>query len=288
MTAIEIGPWRSGLRERCEAVSALLGRVRAADGRGPDGPPGDEVRVLPAVLGGEWVGLAWRSGSDPAELYVDPECRGRGYGTALARAALESGGIWAHGTAPAARAVAARLGARPVRELLQLRRPSTGPLPVDLPDGAALRTFVRGRDEGAFLVVNSRAFAWHPEQGRLDRAGLEAEMAEPWFDPDGFFLAHDAAGVLLGFHWTKIHPVDPTPPQRSAPGPVGEVYVLAVDPASPIRHLGAPLTAAGLNHLAERGMATVLLYVESDNEPALRLYQRFGFERYATDTVFAR
>ena len=39
--------------------------------------------------------------------------------------------------------------------------------------------------------MNARAFAWHPEQGRLDRAGLALEMAQHWFDPAGFFLAVD-------------------------------------------------------------------------------------------------
>lgn len=294
--AMEIGPWRRGVPpDRQAEVGALLRRVRAADRRGPDGPPEGDIAVLPAVVDGQWAGLVWRSGADPAELYVDPAHRGRGYGTALAGAALAgaalgSGGIWAHGTLPAAEAVAARLGAVPVRRLLQLRRPSSGPLPVVVPDGVVIRTLVVGGDEDAVLAVNARAFAWHPEQGRLDRAALDAEMAQPRFDADGFFLAVDAAGTLLGFHWTVVHAADPTPPpggDLAHADPIGEVYVLGVDPRSPIRGLGAPLTAAGLNYLAARGMRAVLLYVESDNEPALRLYRRFGFADYATDTVFA-
>ena len=31
-----------------------------------------------------------------------------------------------------------------------------------------------------------------------------------------------------------------------------------------------------------------MLYVESDNAPALTLYRRLGFANYATDTVYAR
>ena len=40
---------------------------------------------------------------------------------------------------------------------------------------------------------------------------------------------------------------------------------LGVDPQSPVRGLGTPLTAAGLNYLADRGLPTVMLYVEADN-----------------------
>jgi len=290
---LQLGPWQVGVAgEQRSALRSLLDRVRAADGRGPDpdGGPGDDDAVLPAVVDGELVGVAWRHGDDPAELYVVPSGRGRGYGRRLAERVLESGGAWAHGTLPAARALAESLGASPARTLLQLRRDLAGPFVPVLPDGVTIRTFVPGRDDEAFLAVNASAFAWHPEQGRLDLAGFTAEQTEGWFDPAGFFLAvpGDEPDRVLGFHWTKVHPLDPTPPPDAAPGPIGEVYVLAVDPSSPVRGLGTPLTLAGLAHLAGRGLDTVLLYVESDNEAALRLYRRLGFADYAVDTVYAR
>jgi mycothiol synthase len=290
---LTVGPWQVGVTSaQRSALRALLAEVRQADrrGPGPDGGPGADDAVLPAVLDDVLVGVAWRHGDDPAELFVTPARRGRGVGRRLADAALGSGGVWAHGTLPAARAIAEFLGARPVRTLLQLRRDLAGPFVPELPDGVAIRTFEPGRDEQAFLAVNGRAFAWHPEQGRLDAAGFAAEQAEPWFDPAGFFLAVPEIdpGRVLGFHWTKVHADDPTPPADAGPGPVGEVYVLAVDPSSPLRGLGTPLTLAGLAHLAGRGLDTVLLYVESDNDPALRLYRRLGFSDYAADTVFAR
>ncbi len=308
MTAVTIGPWQTGLTdEQADPVRALFARVRDSDRRGPGAGdlPGPDAAVLPAAMDGDLVGLAWRSGDDPAELVVDPPHRRRGHGRALAERVLPGGGIWAHGTLPAAAALAESLGARPVRSMLQLRRDLAGPFVPELPDGVEIRTFVPGQDDAAFLGVNARAFAWHPEQGRLDHAGLAAQMAERWFDPGGFFLAvwhgdrdgtegadpgtgaEPAPGTVLGFHWTKVHAADPTPPP-GASGPVGEVYVLGVDPASPIRRLGTPLTVAGLRHLALLGLTSVMLYVESDNGPALRLYRRLGFADYAADTVFAR
>lgn len=287
MGKIDVGAWQRGLAsEQARRAAALLDRVRAADGRAPESPPGPGADVLLAHDGDQLVGIAYRAGTDPAELYVDPDHRGRGIGRRLAELTLAEteAGIWAHGTVPAAAHLAAALGARPARRLLQLRRDvtdlATAPLPAPLPPGVAIRTFRPGADDAAFLAVNARAFAWHPEQGRLDAAGLRDEMGQPWFDPAGFFLAVDRADTVLGFHWTKVH--------RELVPPLGEVYVLGVDPRSPVKRLGTPLTAVGLNHLAARGMPAVLLYVEADNERALALYRRFGFADYATDTVFVR
>lgn len=274
------------------AAAALLERVRAADGRSPDQPPPKEQVRAAEYDGNHLVALAWRpSAHDPAELYVDPEHRRRGRGGRLARQLVAepngaAAGIWAHGTGMAARALATHLDLAPVRELLQLRGPLPPAVDAATPDGVAIRTFESGVDDDAFLAVNARAFAWHPEQGRLDRAGLDAEKAQSWFDPDGFFLAVRAERPreVLGFHWTKVHPA--APPSR--PEPLGEIYVIGVDPQSPIRGLGLPLAVAGLRYLARQGLRTALLYVEADNDRALSLYDTLGFTEYARDTVFAR
>jgi mycothiol synthase len=98
---------------------------------------------------------------------------------------------------------------------------------------------------------------------------------------------------VLGFHWTKVHSPEITVADAPAAQALGEVYVLGVDPAGRlgghrVRGLGAPLTAIGLEYLATRGLSTVLLYVEGDNEPALRLYRRLGFTTYSTDVVYRR
>ena len=123
------------------------------------------------------------------------------------------------------------------------------------------------------LGVNADAFAAHPEQGGLDAEGLAARMDEPWWDPAGLLVAVGPDGALLGFHWTKRH--------SSA---LGEVYVVGVSSAAQGRGLGRVLTLAGLHHLEAAGVAEVLLYVESDNAPAVRLYGGLGFAHAAEDT----
>jgi mycothiol synthase len=82
---------------------------------------------------------------------------------------------------------------------------------------------------------------------------------------------------LLAFHWTKQHSPE-----------LGEVYVVAVDPAAQGRGLGRAVTAAGLAHLASRGVRRVILYVESDNEPAIATYSKLGFTHTSTHVQYAR
>jgi mycothiol synthase len=70
--------------------------------------------------------------------------------------------------------------------------------------------------------------------------------------------------------------------------PVGEVYVLGIDPDAQGMRLGRALTDLGLAHLRSRGLREVLLYVEEDNAAAVALYERSGFARYSVDVSWQR
>ncbi|MFB6894550.1 mycothiol synthase [Kitasatospora sp. NPDC056327] len=229
-----------------------------------------------------------------AELVVAPADRGRGYGRPLVDAVLAEAGragrehvdFWVHGGHPAARHLADRYGAELVRELRQMRRTGPQTEAVPLPEGIELRTFRPGEDDAAWLRLNALAFAHHPEQGAWTERDLADRLAEPWFDPAGFFLA-TRDGEPVGFHWTKVHPATGTGPA------LGEVYVVGVDPAEQGGGLGRALTAAGLRHLTgrdtaagERALETVLLYVDADNPAAVRVYERLGFTVHEVDLMY--
>jgi len=230
----------------------------------------------------ELAGYAYLRGTS-GELVVHPKHRLRGHGTALL-AAAGPGPVqfWAHGDEQAAQAFAAKAGFTRSRVLWQMRRALADLPEVPLPEGVALRTFVPGADDEAWLGVNSRAFAHHPEQGRWTAAELQLRFAEPWFDPAGFLLAVDGDDTLAGFHWTKVHPAAGADPA------IGEIYVLGVDPGGHRRGLGAALSVAGLRHLAGLGLADVLLYVDESNTAAVALYRRLGFEIHSTDVMYSR
>ncbi|GLY23511.1 mycothiol acetyltransferase [Micromonospora sp. NBRC 101691] len=285
-------------------------------------PRAAAVHLTTRTPEGRLVGYAHLDVTAPAQgtgldLVVHPAYRRRGLGRAIATAALaevsgalpvevsgaapvDAGGqpqvgtggqlrpdavrAWAHGDHPAAAALAVDLGFGRARVLWQMRRSLTGPLTgPQLPDGVTLRAFRPGTDDDAWLALNARAFAEHPEQGRWSADDLRVRFAEPWFDPDGFLLAvEESTGRLLGFHWTKVH-------QRAGSTPIGEVYVLGVDPTAHRGGLGRVLTAAGLAYLRERrGLDRVMLYVDESNTAAVALYLRLGFAHWCAHVNYHR
>ncbi|WP_234789152.1 mycothiol synthase, partial [Mycolicibacterium fortuitum] len=215
--------WRTGLSDAEQTgIRELIAAATAVDGVAPVGDQvlrelsHDRTRHLLATDGAALVGylnLAPGGDDDPpmAELVVHPEARRRGTGAALARAGLAEGAagtrIWAHGNLEAARALAATLDLKPVRELLQMRRPLTDLPPLRTAEGVRIGTYAGPQDDAELLRVNNAAFSWHPEQGGWTEQDIAERRGEPWFDPEGLFEAFDEeTGALLGFHWTKVHP----------------------------------------------------------------------------------
>lgn len=253
----------------------------------------DDPAVAPARargkdLAGFAVVVEEADGTGVLEVAVHPSYRNQGVADRLVRELQRIRGFaglkaWSHGNHEAAADLAARYGYAPVRELWKMRlATAASELPdVGLPEGTSLRSFVPGADEEAWLAVNRTAFAHHPEQGNMSRADLAARMVEPWFDPAGFLLAADAAGRILGFHWTKVHP------RRGEHPAIGEVYVVGVAPEAQGTGLGKALTVAGIKYLQQQGLHAVMLYVDADNIPAVALYRRLGFSRWDVDVMYA-
>jgi len=226
-----------------------------------------------------------------AELAVLPPKRGMGYGKQLVEAILAETTdrtrlrLWAHGTGSGAADLARSLGFKRERVLWQMRRSLYAPVPEpQWPGGVTVRTFVVGQDEQAWLTVNNRAFAQHPDQSHWTLDDVRMREQEPWFDAEGFFLA-ESDGELVGFHWTKVHGGHSSP-DGHAHDPIGEVYVVGVDPSAQGKGLGPALTLRGLQYLRARGLPQCMLYVDESNTNAIRTYERLGFGKWDVDVCF--
>lgn len=263
-----------------------------------DGADTDSTRLIgyAQLVKGQSPEAGGESAGEPAaaELVVAVASRRQGVARRLLQALHDLAPdvhVWSHGHLPSAQALAAHEGLAVVRELWQLRRP-LGPsgtagevASTGLPEGFGWRTFAVGRDEAAWLSVNARAFAHHPEQGRLTLHDLAQRQSEPWFDPAGFLLVEDrrtAPATLAAFHWTKVHPST-----SAGQDAIGEVYVVGVDPAYQGRGLARPLTVLGLEHLRDAGLSAAMLYVDGDNLAAVATYTRLAFRPWRVDAVYA-
>nr|WP_276611919.1 mycothiol synthase [Kineococcus vitellinus] len=290
------------VRERVLRLAEAASAVDAATALSEDATlrlrsdDGTVTHLLRRDGAGTLVGYAQLVGRAPAaagtgtadvegELLVDPAARRRGHGRALLEAVGEAAPasrvlLWSHGDTPGARALAASAGWRRERELLRMERPTAGLAELEvpaLPPGVVVDAFRPGADDEAWTALNAAAFAGHPEQGRWSVQDLRLRLAEPWFDPSVMLLARAPGGALVGFCWMKVEPA------------AAELYVLGTAPAHAGRGLGRALLVRGLRAVAARADVPpgVELYVDGDNAPALRLYERLGFTRAAVDVQYA-
>ena len=156
-----------------------------------------------------------------------------------------------------------------MRHILKIHRSLTSALPTQ-EHSFEIVTFHAAIHKKKWLELNNTIFAHHPDQGNWVMEDLENRMAENWFDPKGFFLAHKD-GEIIGCCWTKIHN------DLVNQEPVGELYVVGVHPDHAHQGIGRGLSIAAINYLVTTGIEESMLYVDADNEKGLALYASLGF-----------
>jgi mycothiol synthase len=142
--------------------------------------------------------------------------------------------------------------------------------------GSRVRSFRPGDDDVEVVAVLAAAYEGTGDGG-WELAHLEERQRLPWFRAEDLLVAEDEDGHLAGLHWLK---------RRDAR--TGEVYNLAVHPRAQGRSVGPALLYAGLEHLNAVGCSEVILWVDRDNERAVRLYERYGFTTRWDDVAFGR
>jgi len=246
----------------------------------------------PTVVGYAHLDLTDEVEGPSAEIVIHPQYRGQGFAQEILTKAREVAGdrirLWSHGDLPAARELAVHNGFKRIRTVIQMRRSLAEALPA-IDNQIAIRTFLPEMDNEEWLALNNRSFIAHPDQGNWEAKDLAIRTQEDWFQPTGFFIATIDA-KMVGFCWTKIHGGHSHEHEGEAGqhdhDPIGEIYIMGVDPSFAGHGLGRTITLAGLRYLRQNGLLSAMLYVDSDNEAALALYDSLGFAEFGRDVLY--
>jgi ribosomal protein S18 acetylase RimI-like enzyme len=243
------------LRRACEAAEPLDLKVELDEADHLDRP----IHFL-AVAGNQLIGYAGLTPGDEAEAcgMVHPSWRRRGVGTTLlgeVRAAARSLArdtilVICEDAGPPALAWMRRLGATlesaERRMVVRLKTPAGGP------EASDARLEVRrasGADHDAVVAVLGEEFTDRPDEQRL--VGIEVARVV------GTLRLIDASHRAM-------------------------IYGFVIDERQRGQRLGTRMLAAVIAQLRAEGVGEVGLEVDPDNTPAIRLYERFGFETVTT------
>jgi ribosomal protein S18 acetylase RimI-like enzyme len=122
----------------------------------------------------------------------------------------------------------------------------------------------------AFVYASFYPHGWERRQRDDLAAVVDGE-------PEGVDVAM-SGDQIVGWVCTRLHPDDS----------MGEVYVLAVDPASQRRGVGAELLASAFERIRAAGLRMVMVETGDDpgHAPARAAYEAMGFERWPVARYF--
>jgi mycothiol synthase len=150
------------------------------------------------------------------------------------------------------------------------------PSPV-FPGDVVARTFGEWIPLPLFVDFLNHSFAGHPSPISWTVGQIEYAHGRPEFDPTSILLLvpADSPDRPIGFARIALGP----PEDGGGSGArVGEVALVGVLPQWRGRGLGRELLRWGVAQLLARGAGLIQLTVEAENELALGLYRRTGFE----------
>lgn len=153
-----------------------------------------------------------------------------------------------------------------IRTHLHLRREGTAPADVPVPDGMTLR-LAEPADAPSVTDVQNTAFtgSWGYAPNTPEEIAYRI-FELPDLRPDPVVLLEEG-GELVGYCWCHREAED-------APGIVGMVGVL---PGRQGKGLGRAVTGAGMDALLGLGSPSLEITVDSENPPAIRVYESLGF-----------
>ena len=155
---------------------------------------------------------------------------------------------------------------RHVRTHHHMRRDSREPAVAAMPRDGTVRLAER-EDVASVTELQNAAFtgSWGYAPNTPEEIGYR--IFDLPSDPPDPVLLLEVAGELVGYCWAHRE----TP---SSPGIVGMVGVM---PDRQGKGYGKAATGAGINHLLSIGATPIEVTVDSENGPAIRVYEEAGF-----------
>ena len=220
---------------------------------------------------------------DANALTVHPAYRRRGHGRRLLAAGMDQARraglgeitlyVPATGAGPEF-AAAMGLAYRSSMWRLDLRAGAAVPGPA-FPAGVAARPFGKWLALERYVDLLNRSFESHPTPLSWTTSEIEYFHSRPDFDPSTTLLLTTTAAreQPIGFVRISI-----APPEEGESLPIGDVRLVGVMPEWRGRGLGRELLRWAVAELRSRGAGRISLSVEAENELALELYRRTGFD----------
>ncbi|HEY9721308.1 MAG TPA: GNAT family N-acetyltransferase [Oscillatoriaceae cyanobacterium] len=225
-------------------------------------------------------------------IHVHPDARGKGAGAALLESACDTAKGWKGGYVSTAipegdtgsLAFLERHGFSIARIFFKMRLSElkAAPEPV-IPEGLHLRPYTPGSDEDAFVQVFNTCFEGHWDFTPLTPQEAAAWNRRPSFNPKGCFLLFDGPR-LIGFTTILFDP------ERAAQTgeAVARIFEMGVLPEYRRRGLGYQLLLVGVRYARERGFQAIDLVTDSQNAPAVEMYEKLGFQDKRASLVLHR
>lgn len=172
----------------------------------------------------------------------------------------------------AARNLFGDLGFRPVRRYAEMTLELKPVSLVEKHDGPSLHHLEPG-GEAEFTRLQNQVFdglwGFCPNTTRE----VVQQLNTRGYGHDGVILAYHG-GKPVGYCWTA----EVRRPDRKSEAAIGRIHMMGVAPEFRGRSVGRQLLWAGLKHLAGKGIRTVELTVDRENEAARSLYKGAGFK----------
>ncbi|MQF64537.1 GNAT family N-acetyltransferase [SAR202 cluster bacterium AC-409-J13_OGT_754m] len=165
-----------------------------------------------------------------------------------------------------------RMGFSPIRKYWLMQWKSTKLQEHYPPDGFFFRHLSESKDIDSLTLLQNKAFdgSWGFSPNTREEIQYRTRMSNT--KPGGIIFMCSEQDVC-GYCWTFII--------NNGKSWTGTIAMIGIDPNHRSKGLGKPLLLEGLKFLHSRGVKYVELEVDSQNQPAIRLYSSLGFKTIA-------